>query len=459
MFSLVSSVVQEWDWPFVALLATWLVIIPYLVLFPPQMLYIRKKLRAQQEKRMLQACSFKDAWQMKKKATEASPAVAKKLDDLADSAAVGSPIKAGSKASTTALLSGSLSSSCHPLQSDAAAAAAASANLPRWVIPSNAPVIVALVNKKSGGQLGATTMRNLQALLHPAQIFDLGELPDIAVILRSITGQFKLLICGGDGTVSWAMDVATQCGIRPPLAILPLGTGNDLSRSLGWGAGFGLGDVSEDAVRTVLVNMHKNSAVQHIDRWQVAFAPTNGGPIVRKRMINYFSTGIDAEISLQFHRERQDFPERFSSQTKNVLKYAMMGFEAAFDARPLAGSVRVEADGTEVSLMDGWKGMIVSNVPFYHGGKNFWGDDPEDDFGPALIDDGQLEIMGLAGTFHIGLCNIKMDSALRLGQGQHIQVELKDDCAVQIDGEPFPQPPSTVTFTKSDQYPMLKVCS
>lgn len=53
--------------------------------------------------------------------------------------------------------------------------------------------------------------------------------------------KVKILVAGGDGTIGsvinfiksnipeWTLDM-------PAIAILPLGTGNDLSRCLGWGA-------------------------------------------------------------------------------------------------------------------------------------------------------------------------------------------------------------------------------
>jgi diacylglycerol kinase (ATP) len=48
-----------------------------------------------------------------------------------------------------------------------------------------------------------------------------------------------LLIAGGDGTICSVMNYVKTIpkwkDHNPPAAILPLGTGNDLSRALGWG--------------------------------------------------------------------------------------------------------------------------------------------------------------------------------------------------------------------------------
>ena len=47
------------------------------------------------------------------------------------------------------------------------------------------------------------------------------------------------VICGGDGTVTWVISELHKNKIPSnliPFAIIPLGTGNDFSQSLGWGA-------------------------------------------------------------------------------------------------------------------------------------------------------------------------------------------------------------------------------
>ena len=87
----------------------------------------------------------------------------------------------------------------------------------------------------------------------------------------------------------------------PTLALLPLGTGNDLARSLGYGPG-------EDASLKVTDYLRKLKNGQNIllDRWSVQVDPFRHFgiqlPSHHFHMQNYVSIGVDALVTYNFHK-------------------------------------------------------------------------------------------------------------------------------------------------------------
>ncbi|KJE88393.1 diacylglycerol kinase kappa [Capsaspora owczarzaki ATCC 30864] len=130
--------------------------------------------------------------------------------------------------------------------------------------PGSCPLAV-FVNTKSGGNQGVRVMRRFKRLLNPAQIFDLGKggpIPGLMFFRQLDT--FRVLICGGDGSIGWVLAEMDKLNIRVQVGVLPIGTGNDLARVLGWGA-----SLDDDSDLANLIDEYERSHVTMLDRWSI----------------------------------------------------------------------------------------------------------------------------------------------------------------------------------------------
>ncbi|XP_078067355.1 diacylglycerol kinase eta-like isoform X1 [Mustelus asterias] len=138
------------------------------------------------------------------------------------------------------------------------------------------PLLV-LVNSKSGDNQGVKFLRKFKQLLNPAQVFDLmiGG-PHLGLRLFQKFATFRILACGGDGSVGWVLSEIDKLGLHKQckLGVLPLGTGNDLARVLGWG---GLCD--DDAQLPQVVAKLERATTKMLDRWSIMTYEATTKPI------------------------------------------------------------------------------------------------------------------------------------------------------------------------------------
>lgn len=131
------------------------------------------------------------------------------------------------------------------------------------------------------------------------QIFELSASkgPELGLQLFSNLKYFRVLVCGGDGTVAWVLDAIERHKFEspPPVAVLPLGTGNDLSRVLKWGGGSSI--VNGQGGLSAILQDVDNAAVTMLDRWQVDIneEPSEGNPrnMEQKFMMNYLGEFLE----------------------------------------------------------------------------------------------------------------------------------------------------------------------
>jgi diacylglycerol kinase (ATP) len=92
-------------------------------------------------------------------------------------------------------------------------------HLQRWTA-SCTPLAI-FINPKSGGQVGKQLKSAFSSLLSPTQVFDLVDDKGPQKGLMSFAKQtknFRVLVCGGDGTVGWVLNSLDDLQIdRPPV--------------------------------------------------------------------------------------------------------------------------------------------------------------------------------------------------------------------------------------------------
>ncbi|RZC75223.1 hypothetical protein C5167_050702 [Papaver somniferum] len=330
--------------------------------------------------------------------------------------------------------------------------------------PDTRPLLV-FINKKSGAQRGDTLRQRLNILLNPVQVFELSATqgPEVGLHLFRRVPHFRVLVCGGDGTVCWVLDAIEKQNFvsPPPVAILPAGTGNDLARVLSWGGGLGVVE-SQGGLCTVLHHI-EHAAVTILDRWRITITNQHGKVQSPKFMNNYCGIGCDAKVALDIHNLREENPEKFYNQFMNKVLYAREGAKSMMDNtfEDFPWQVRVEVDGVDVEVPEDAEGVLVANIGSYMGGVDLWQneDEADDNFDPQSMHDKMLEVVSISGMWHLGKLQVGLSRARRLAQGQSIKIHICVPLPVQVDGEPWFQEPCTLTISHHGQAFMLKRAS
>uniref|UniRef100_A0A8D0D5X6 Diacylglycerol kinase n=1 Tax=Sander lucioperca TaxID=283035 RepID=A0A8D0D5X6_SANLU len=315
---------------------------------------------------------------------------------------------------------------------------------------------------------GAKIIQSFMWYLNPRQVFDLTKGgPREGLELYAKVPNLRILACGGDGTVGWILSVLDELKINPapPVGILPLGTGNDLARTLNWGGGY-----TDEPITKILSHVEDGNIMQ-LDRWNLDVeANPEARPEDRDEhqtdklpidvFNNYFSLGFDAHVTLGFHESREANPEKFNSRFRNKMFYAGTAFSdfLSRSSKDLAKHIRVVCDGTDLTakVQDlKLQCLLFLNIPRYCAGTVPWGHPGEhQDFEPQRHDDGCIEVIGFTMT---SLATLQVGGhGERLHQCKEVILTTFKSIPMQVDGEPCRLAPSVIHITLRNQANMVQ---
>ncbi|XP_026549226.1 diacylglycerol kinase iota [Notechis scutatus] len=332
--------------------------------------------------------------------------------------------------------------------------------------PLMKPLLV-FVNPKSGGNQGTKVLQMFMWYLNPRQVFDLSqEGPRDALELYRKMPNLRILACGGDGTVGWILSILDELQLnpQPPVAVLPLGTGNDLARTLNWGGGY-----TDEPVAKILCHVEDGAIVQ-LDRWNLQVERNPDLPpdevedgthkLPLNVFNNYFSLGFDAHVTLEFHESREANPEKFNSRFRNKMFYAGAAFSDFLQrsSRDLSKHVKVVCDGTDLTSKIQelkFQCIVFLNIPRYCAGTMPWGN-PGDhrEFEPQRHDDGYIEVIGFTMA---SLAALQVGGhGERLHQCREVTLLTYKSIPMQVDGEPCRLAPSLIRISLRNQANMVQ---
>ncbi|XP_076247267.1 diacylglycerol kinase eta [Calliopsis andreniformis] len=164
--------------------------------------------------------------------------------------------------------------------------------------PTGCSPLLVFVNSKSGDNQGVKFLRRFKQLLNPAQVFDLikgGPGPGLRLFRHF--DPFRILVCSGDGSVGWVLSEIDRLGMHKQcqVGVLPLGTGNDLARVLGWGS-----SCDDDAHLPQLLEKYEKAGTKMLDRWSIMTFERSISLPCHKTALSRSDTSLKSSIVHQY---------------------------------------------------------------------------------------------------------------------------------------------------------------
>ncbi len=212
-----------------------------------------------------------------------------------------------------------------------------------------------LVNQHSrkGQNLLSQATVKLQALGFDLIVESTNRADEISDTIRRHQNQVELVIVGGgDGTLNCAIEGLIDTKL--PLGILPMGTANDLARTLG-------------------IPTDLSAACQLIASGKVRLIDL--GWVNGQHFFNVASLGLSVQIT---QRLTKDVKQRWG-----VLAYAFTALQTIWESRPFRAEIKVNNQSFNVKTIQ----IAIGNGRYYGGGMTVAED--------ATIDDRRLDLYSL----------------------------------------------------------------
>ncbi|EAX91905.1 hypothetical protein TVAG_326490 [Trichomonas vaginalis G3] len=240
---------------------------------------------------------------------------------------------------------------------------------------------------------------------------------------------------------------------RPPAAIIPLGTGNDMSRVLNWGPYFTNSDLKRIGKKINDIRFAIQS--KNHDVWKVSELPEGETEPKVHMMTNYCSFGTDAKIARDFEDYRTDHPGCFCCRCMSKTIYGPIAFKSMCGQPNLKEYTEAkwsfENNESDLKPKSKSKVLCLQQIPSMYSGMDTW-HFPE----PRSVDDGKFEVTEMGGFGSLLKVQLGMHPTKKIGQADHLELTTTERMFYQVDGEGYcAEKPAKFTVEKYGTYPLL----
>jgi len=301
-----------------------------------------------------------------------------------------------------------------------------------------------IINPGSGGGKGQALINKLKSQIDHQDIaikyHDITFAP-LNTCFEEIRNSSCILIAGGDGTVSKV--VSELSAFKLPIGIIPLGTGNDLARTLGVTKKFDFLDLK------ALMSFFEKAATVELQTWDLFY----GAELKEKvTFCNYASFGFDGTVIRKFDRLRNSpfyFADRFG-RYGNRAAYVALSLVNTFSHRRFNIVIKRASEKGEFKAQN-IRTLLFANIRAVVGvGESNLISNPADNLIELLLLKNYSQYLPYVFGHKFMECGPSL-----IGSESEWQIEFPEPSEGQIDGEPFTATGNTIRISPGHQQSFL----